>query len=85
MLPQFKLFGTGEDGLCGPPGKLVGVILELSGEHSTSLGVQLLSPIHTCSLDALQTSMRSPHYIYTGGNLQALIPGGGGVPWGHIH
>ncbi len=44
---DLHLGGTGEDGLGGPLGKLKGVVLELAGEDSTSLTVNLVAPVDT--------------------------------------
>ena len=41
---------SGQDTLRRPLGQLAGVVLELVSEHGSSLGVQLLSPVHAAAV-----------------------------------
>ena len=45
-LPEFQQIGSSQDGLDSPLGQFACVVLELIGQDSPSLNVQLLSPVH---------------------------------------
>ena len=52
-VPKLEVVSPGQDALDSPLGQLAGVVLQLIGEHSTTLGVQLLSPVHTTTVSGV--------------------------------
>ena len=48
-IAQLDDFYTRHQRSCCPFGQLVGVVLQLCGQNSSSLGFKLMSPVHTCA------------------------------------
>lgn len=49
-LPQFQVLRSSQHGAAGPAGQFIAVILQLSGQNSSSLRVQLLTPVHPVTI-----------------------------------
>lgn len=48
--PQLQVLGSSQHGAAGPASQFVAVVLQLGGQDGSSLGVQLLTPVHTVAV-----------------------------------